>query len=82
MKWSEVRNMYPNKFVLLQNLKEHIEKNIKYIDEVALIKVIEDEKEANDLLIRCRGDKFVYHTQKEEISMEIVRMPVLRGNVR
>lgn len=64
--------MYPNKFVLLQNLKEYIENNIKYIDEVALIKVIEDEKEATDLLIRCRGNKFVYHTDKKEISMEIV----------
>lgn len=82
MKWSEVRNMYPNKFVLLQNLKEHIQENIKYIDEVALIKVIEDEQEATNLLVRCRGDKFIYHTGKEEISMEIVNMPILRGNRR
>ena len=82
MKWTEVRSMYPNKFVLLQNLKEHIEKNIKYIDEVAIIKVIEDENEATDLLIRCRGDKFVYHTQKEELSMEIVNIPILRGKAR
>lgn len=82
MLWSEVRGMYPNKFVMLRNLKEHIIDNIKYIDEVALIKVIEDEKEATNLLVRCKGDTFVYHTGKENLSMEIVNIPILRGKTR
>ena len=34
MKWEEVKNIYPNKFVLLTSLKSHIEDNIKYIDDV------------------------------------------------
>ena len=33
MKWSEVRTLHPNKFVLLEKLKEHIDGNYKYIDE-------------------------------------------------
>ncbi len=41
MKWSEVRTLHPNKFVLLEKLKEHIDGNYKYIDEVALIDVID-----------------------------------------
>ena len=42
MKWSEVRTLHPNKFVLLEKLKEHIDGNYKYIDEVALIDVIDN----------------------------------------
>ena len=30
MKWSEVRALHPNKFVLLEKLKEHIDGNYKY----------------------------------------------------
>lgn len=74
--------MHPNKFVMLKNLKEHIIDNIKYIDEVDLIRVIDDEKEATNLLVRCKGDMFVYHTGKVELSMEIVNMPILRGKCR
>ena len=67
MKWSEVRTLHPNKFVLLEKLKEHIDGNYKYIDEVALIDVIDNDKEASDLLVRCKGDRFVYHTSKEDL---------------
>ena len=81
MKWSEIRVLYPNKFVLLRNLKERIDGNYKYIDEVELIDVI-DDKEASDLLVRCKGDRFVYHTSKEVLCMEIVNMPILRGRIR
>lgn len=82
MKWSEVRILHPNKFVLLEKLKEHIDGNYKYVDEVALIDVIDDDKEASDLLVRCKGNRFVYHTSKEDLCMEIVNMPILRGRLR
>ena len=82
MKWSEVRKLHPGKFVLLENLKDHVEGNFKYVDEVALIDVIDDDKEASNLLVRCKGDRFVYHTSKEDLCMEIVNMPILRGRSR
>ena len=78
MKWSEVQELHPDKFVLLEILKEHIDGNYKYIDEVALIKVIEDDKEINNLLSKCKGDRFIYHTSNEYICMEIVKRPILR----
>lgn len=71
MLWSEIRYKYPNKFVMLQNLKDRVEGNIKYIDEVELIRVIDDEKEASNLFVRCKGDIFVYHTSLQDITMEI-----------
>ena len=81
MKWSEVRTLHPNKFVLLEKLKEHIDGNYKYIDEVALIDVIDNDKEASDLLVRCKGDRFVYHTSKEELCMEIINTPILSNHL-
>ena len=72
MKWSEIRALYPNKFVLLKSLKDHVDGNYKYIDEVALINVIDDDIEASNLLVKCKGDTFVYHTVKEDLCMEIV----------
>lgn len=79
MKWQEVRKLYPGKFVLLENLKYHIEGNFKYIDEIALIDIIDDDKEAGNLLVRCKDNKFVYHTSREDLYMEIVNIPTLRG---
>ena len=81
MKWEEVRTIYPNKFVLLKSLEAHIEENKKCIDDVAVVRALDDE-EASNILIRCKGDNFVFHTSKEELSMNIVQMPVLRGAIR
>lgn len=78
MKWEEVRNIYPNKFVLLRSLEAHIEDNKKCIDDVAVVRVLNDE-EASNILIKCKGDTFVFHTSKEELSMNIIQMPILRG---
>jgi len=78
MKWEEVRNIYPNKFVLLRSLEVHIEDNKKCVDDVAIVRVLEDD-EASNLLVKCKGDTFVFHTSKQELSMNIIQMPILRG---
>lgn len=79
MKWHEIREKYPNKFVLLKTLKSHVHGDKKIIDDVALVKIIENSKEANKLLIRCKGDTFVFHTSKEELALTIVQNLVYRG---
>jgi hypothetical protein len=38
MKWEEVRNIYPDRFVKIQILKAHIEDNVRYIDDMAVVK--------------------------------------------
>lgn len=81
MKWNDVRNIYLNQFVLITSLQEHIENNKKYIDDVAVVKPLKDE-EAGDVLVRCKGKNFVFHTSEENLEMEIVQMPILRGIAR
>ena len=52
-----------------------------YIDNIYInnceIDVIDDDKEASNLLVKCKGNKFVYHTSKKDLCMEIVNMPIL-----
>lgn len=72
MLWSEIRKAYPNQYVLLKALQSHFEGDKKFIDEVALLKVISDSMEASKMLVRCKGDTFVFHTAKEELSMQVV----------
>lgn len=82
MKWNEVRKLCPDTYVVLEELDSHIIDNKKYVDEVALVKTIEDSKEATRELVRSKGKQFVYHTANEEIIMEIVRKPGYKGAVR
>jgi hypothetical protein len=71
MQWQEVRNIYPDQYVLLEILNSHTNNNIQYVDEVALIKAIQDPDEATRELLMCKNNNVVFHTGQEEISIEI-----------
>lgn len=71
MQWQEVRDIYPDQYVLLEILKSHTEENIQYVDEVALIKAIQDPDEATRELLKCKNQNIVYHTGQEQITIEI-----------
>lgn len=45
MRWSDIRKTCPNQYVLLKSLKSHVEDEKKYIYEVALFRVIQDENQ-------------------------------------
>lgn len=75
MRWEEVRRIYPNKFVKIQILKFHFEGNIKIIDEMALIKEINDNKMATRELFSCNEGTLVYHTANDNIYVEVVQRP-------
>lgn len=79
MKWEEVRKLYPNKFVKLQVLEYHMEGNKKYIDDMAVIKAIEDNKEATQELVRAKDSTLVYHTANESINLEVKNIRAYRG---
>ncbi|GMA62591.1 hypothetical protein NZD89_22685 [Alicyclobacillus fastidiosus] len=79
MQWSEVREMFPDKFLLLEDLKSHIENGELHIEEVAVIRPLKDGKEAMDELMRAHNKVFVYHTKHEHISMPVRPKPAYRG---
>jgi len=71
MKWEEVRRLYPNRFVKLQVLESRMDGNQKYIEDMAIIKAFEDNREATRELVRCQGDILIYHTGNEEVVVEV-----------
>lgn len=79
MRWDEVRCIYPNRFVLLQILESHIEGHKKYIDDVAIIKALDDSKQATRELVNAKPGTLVYHTSKDKIEVLIRRRVGFRG---
>ena len=77
MKWQEVRQLFPNQFVLISILEYHEEGNLKIVDEVAPIRPISDE-EANKEFFRAKPGSIVYHTSKEKCVIHIRREPLVR----
>lgn len=70
MKWQEVRVLYPNQFVKFQVMESHIEDDIEYVDEIALIGPVDEENATRELL-ESKEDILVYHTSKEEVKLKI-----------
>jgi hypothetical protein len=82
MRWEEVRQIYPDQYVKLQILASHIEGDTKFVDEVALIRAIQDPKEATQELLRCKNGTIVCHTANEELKIELRTLRGLRGLVQ
>ncbi|MFZ3132432.1 MAG: hypothetical protein WA125_15390 [Desulfosporosinus sp.] len=81
MKWNEVRKIYPDRFVKIQILESHVQNNIRYIDDMAVIQAFEDDKEATRELVRAKDEILVYHTRKEKIEVPIKQIFGFRGAI-
>ncbi len=81
MKWEEVRKIYPNRFVKIQILESHMDGNVRKIDDVSVIKAFNDSKEATRELVRAKDDILVYHTENENIEVEVKQIFGYRGIV-
>ncbi|OGO80762.1 MAG: hypothetical protein A2Y21_03210 [Clostridiales bacterium GWC2_40_7] len=73
MNWSEVRKLYPNKFIKFEALNYNTVDNRRFVDDIAIIKVIEDNKEAMKEFTQCKEGQFVYSTNHEQIVIEVVK---------
>lgn len=81
MKWQEVRELYPNKFVVFQILESHVVGNKEYVDDVAVIKAISDGKEAMKEFIDCKSGQLVYSTKNEEVIIQLVENIGIRKSI-
>ena len=70
MKWEEVKKIYPNQFVKIEVLKSHSENDKEYIDDVAVIGVV-DEENATKELLESKNNVLVYHTSNDKIELKI-----------
>lgn len=81
MTWDEVKKEYPNKFVKIRVIKDHIKDNIRFVEEMEVIKSFSDNLEATRELVRTKDDTLVYHTGKDKIEIEIKQLFGFRGAV-
>lgn len=79
MQWQEVRSIYPNQYVLLEILNSHTKDNKQYVDDVALVRAIQDPGEATRELFKCKDNNIVYHTGQEHIEIELRKNALYRS---
>lgn len=81
MTWEDIRKTYPNTFVKLQILSSHLEKSNRIIDDMAVIKVIDDNEAVTKELMKCNEGTVVYHTANENIIIEVKNIRRYRGRI-
>ncbi len=82
MKWQEVREKFPNQFVLVSILDFHQDGDLKIVDDVAINKPLTNE-EANQEFFKSGPDGIIYHTINEELIIHIRKDPLMRvGYIR
>lgn len=81
MKWSEVQNLYPNQFVKFKIVEYHEDNKYKYVDDIAVIKVIKDGHEAMKEFTKSKNDQLIYSTANEDIVIEKVKSIGIRRSI-
>ncbi|SDW79936.1 hypothetical protein [Paenibacillus sp. CF384] len=77
MKWQQVRELFPDQFVLLSILDYREEEDKKVVTEVAPVKAI-SERDANKEFFSAAPGNVVYHTSNEECVIHLRKDPLLR----
>lgn len=77
MKWQEVRELFPNQFVLVSIIKYHENGDLKVVDEVAPIKAIAN-KDANKEFFNAAQGTIVYHTSNEDCIIHLRKDTLMR----
>ncbi|MFM9279507.1 hypothetical protein [Paenibacillus jiagnxiensis] len=77
MKWQEVRELFPDQFVLLSILDYVEEENKKIVTEVAPIRTI-PKQDANREFFNAEPGSIVYHTSNEDCVIHLRKDPMLR----
>ena len=80
MLWTEVREKFPDQFLLVEEIKSHVENGSKIIDEVAVIDTVPDS-EATAMLLKCKDKKIVAHTSNPKLIIILNHHYGFRGRI-
>ena len=86
MKWSVVREHYPNKVVLVEALKAYSYKKKRFIEDMTVVSCYEDTKKAWEDYKKHRHEFptrefYIFHTSKKDIEVEEQTFTGVRGAV-
>lgn len=73
MKWDEVRTLYPNQWVKLKVIDSHTDDNYLHVDEMEVIKTIDNDKTATIELTKSTGNGLVFHTSHDMIKTKLIK---------
>lgn len=77
MNWQQVRELFPDQFVLLSILDYKEQGDKKIVTEVAPIRAVAPE-EANKAFFSVGPNSIVYHTSNENCVIHLRKDPLLR----
>lgn len=85
MKWQEVREKYPNKWLLVEALNAETVAGKRIVDELAVINQFEDGQTAWQAYTNLHSqdpqrEMLVLHTQRAELDITVKQWAGLRGN--
>lgn len=74
MKWSEIRQQYPDQWLLLEAVKAHTEGNHRVIEELAVVDTFADSPDAlrqyNEMhRAKPQRELYVFHTSRESLDV-------------
>ena len=86
MKWSEVREHYPDKVVFVEALKAYSYDNKRYIEDMSVVSCYDDTTEAWKDYKKLRNDSptrefYIFHTSKVQIKVVEQTFTGVRGAV-
>lgn len=75
MKWSEAREVYPNKWLLFEAIEAYSVEGKRVIEEISVINVFDDGRDAlKQYSEKHKKDKnremYVYHTKNVELTVQ------------
>ncbi|WP_053377275.1 hypothetical protein [Paenibacillus sp. FJAT-27812] len=77
MKWKQVRELFPDQFVLISILDYTEQEDKKIVTEVAPIRAV-PALDANKAFFSAEPGSIVYHTSNEDCVIHLRKDPLLR----
>lgn len=84
MKWQEIRNHYPDQWLLVEAIKAHSESGKRVLDEIAVVSTFVDSVTAMKAYAELHHEKperelYVLHTNREQLEIIERRWLGVRG---
>jgi hypothetical protein len=73
MKWSEVRQLHLDKYIKFEVKDFHTIDHKRYVYDVSILKIINDDKEAMKEFAECKEGHYVCNTKHDEIILNVVK---------
>ena len=81
MKWTDVREKYPNTFVKIKALDSHIDNNKRVIDNLGLMEIYPDGHVAMKDFKNNSENEYIINTSNEKLEIELTKFISLRKMV-